>query len=113
MNNDGKGIYEYIERQKAKYANNQSLVYILEYCQFCVADDLMYVFPNTIVVDENHCEVKVLYEKPNGESLKLIFHEGRGDEIGILVAGNLDGTGATAKSYTWKEIADELEKWES
>jgi hypothetical protein len=109
--NSVKGIYEYIEKQKAKYANNQSLVYILEYCQGCVADDLMYVFPSTIMVDENHCKVTVLYERPNGESLKLIFHEGHDDEIAILYAGDLDGTGSNVKTCTWKEIAEELETW--
>ena len=113
MNNDGKGIYEYIERQKSKYANNQSIVYILEYCQDCVVDDFISTFPNSIVVDENHCEVKVLYEKPDGETLKLIFHEGHDDEIAILCAGDLDGTGSTAKTYSWKQIAEELEKWDT
>jgi len=92
-------LYEYIESLKEKHINNQSIVYILEYCQTCLTDEELTLAPQTIAVDENHCDVKVTFE--NGA--KLIFHEGKDDEIKILYTGE-SVQGLTVKDCPWSEI---------
>ena len=75
-------LYAQIERLKQKYSSNQSLVFLLEYCQGCIIDDLPQL-PDDIIADEKHCIVKLIYEYNNGDYLHIHFREGMGDDVEI------------------------------
>ena len=92
-------MYEYIESLKEKHNSNQSIVYILEYCQTCLTDENLVLAPQTISIDENHCDVKVGFE--NG--VKLIFHEGKDDEVKILYSGETKN-GLAVRDCSWEDI---------